>query len=65
MNTIWIKAAPLPDQALEGKAKVPRPESSRRYFTESPEPVEKTAAIVRLILTGYLVEVQPSEGTNP
>jgi hypothetical protein len=61
MTKIWVKAAPLQDKALEGRAKVPRPECSRRYFTESPELAEKTPEIMRLLLTGDLIEVPPVE----
>jgi hypothetical protein len=31
---IWVKAAPLPDPALAGQARVPRWDAPNRYITE-------------------------------
>jgi len=63
---VWVKAAPLTDPALEGRAKVRKPESIgsgvKRYFTEQkPQLVDKTPAIVRLLSRGELVETSSSD----
>lgn len=58
---VLVKAAPLADPALKGKARVPKEGTVNRWITElEPVEVELTPYYVRRLRTGDLVQVQPA-----
>lgn len=60
MKTILVKAAPLADPALAGKARVVREGTTRRYITEDKAmEVNETPYYLRKINRGELVRVEP------
>jgi hypothetical protein len=58
---ILVKAAPLADPALAGKARVVKEGTTKRYITERPELVEHTPYIERKLLSGALVRVEADQ----
>ena len=56
---IWVKVPEHRDPELKGQAMVRKPWQNNRFFTEAPEEVDKTSAIIRLMITGCLVEAEP------
>ncbi len=58
-RTVRVKAAPLADPALAGKARVVKEGTTQRYITEGdPVEVHLTPYYARKLLSGELVEVQ-------
>ncbi len=59
---IWVRAAPSTEPALVGKEIVSKLEAGpRRLFTATPELVELTPVIHRMLHTGDLIEVAGPE----
>jgi hypothetical protein len=58
VKQIWVRAAPSGDPALIGKEIVSKPEPGpRRLFTSTPELVDLTPQIMRMLAHGDLIEV--------
>lgn len=62
MAKIWVRVPEHPDPGCRGKERRRKPgEGPSRYFTSTPEQVEDTADIARLILTGDLIRTDGPE----
>ena len=58
---IMVKVAPLPDEALKGKARLRKPGPVREFFTEEPCEAEDCPYVQRHIARGHLLVVEASK----